>query len=57
MLPEDPIILMSYINTKLRDNYSSFDEFCLAEPADPEEVKRRLEEAGFIYDEAQNKFR
>jgi len=27
-LPKDPIILLSYINTKLRDNYSSLDELC-----------------------------
>jgi len=27
-LPKDPIILLSYINTKLRDNYSSLDEMC-----------------------------
>ena len=28
MLPKDPIILLGYINTKLRDFYSSLDLLC-----------------------------
>ena len=28
VLPEDPMILFSFINTKLRDNYVSLDELC-----------------------------
>ena len=28
VLPEDPMILFSFINTKLRDNYASLDELC-----------------------------
>ena len=27
-LPEDPMMLLSFINMKLRDNYSSRDELC-----------------------------
>ena len=27
-LPEDPMMLFSFINMKLRDNYSSLDELC-----------------------------
>ena len=27
-LPKDPMILLSYINTQLRDNYSSLGEMC-----------------------------
>ena len=26
--PKNPFVLLSYINTKLRDNYSSMDELC-----------------------------
>ena len=28
MLPQDPNILLSYINTKLRDQYPSLDALC-----------------------------
>ncbi|MDY5783285.1 MAG: DUF4250 family protein, partial [Gemmiger sp.] len=31
MLPADPIILLSYVNTKLRDRDESLDEFCAVE--------------------------
>jgi hypothetical protein len=27
-IPTDPYILLSYINTKLRDEYNSIDELC-----------------------------
>ena len=27
-LPNDPIMLMSYLNTQLRDNYPSLEELC-----------------------------
>ena len=38
MLPKDPIILLSVVNTRLRDLYSNLQELCAAEDADPEEV-------------------
>ena len=27
-IPNDPIMLMSYLNTQLRDNYASLEELC-----------------------------
>ena len=45
MLPQDPIILLSYVNTKLRDEYSSLDELCAA-----------LDAVGYAYDEEKNRF-
>ena len=33
-IPKDPVILLSYVNTQLRDNYSSLDEMCQALDAD-----------------------
>ena len=56
MLPQDPIILLSYVNTKLRDEYSSLDELCAALDADREELVRRLETVGYTYDEEKNRF-
>lgn len=56
MLPQDPIILLSYINTKLRDEYSSLDALCDDLDADREELVRRLEAVGYTYDEDKNRF-
>ena len=56
MLPQDPIILLSYVNTKLRDEYPSLDELCAALDADLEELVRGLEAVGYTYDEDKNRF-
>lgn len=57
MLPEDPIILMSVINTKLRDFYSSLDELCEDLDVPKEEIVKKLASAGFNYDSGKNQFR
>ncbi len=51
MLPKDPVILLSYVNTKLRDQYSSLEEFCAAEDISVEELKHTLESIGCSYQE------
>lgn len=57
MIPQDPFILLSYINTKLRDNYHSVDELCKAEGIDRNELEKKLGEAGFEYMPETNQFR
>ena len=57
MLPKDPMILLSYVNTKLRDECSSLPALCEALDADQTELEQALEAAGFRYDAAQNCFR
>ena len=44
MLPADPIILLSYINTQLRDHYASLDALCADQDADKDAdvYKRQL---------------
>lgn len=56
-IPNDPMILLSYINTQLRDNYSSLSELCRAMDIDAEELKVKLSSVGFSYDSEQNKFK
>ena len=56
MLPQDPIILLSYVNTKLRDEYDSLDALCDDLDADREELVRRLETVGYTYEEEKNRF-
>lgn len=57
MLPQDPFILFSTINTWLRDEYSSLDELCRDRGLDEEELMEKLLSAGFIYDAGSNRFR
>ena len=43
MIPNDPMILLSYVNTKLRDSYSSLDEMCDDLQIDRKELEQKLE--------------
>ena len=55
-LPQDPMILFSVINMKLRDVYSSLDELCEDMNIDKEEIVGKLEALGFEYSPENNKF-
>ena len=55
-LPEDPMMLFSVINMKLRDNYSSLDEVCDDMHIRKEELVQKLKNAGFEYSPENNKF-
>ena len=57
MLPKDPMILLSVVNTRLRDEYDSLDALCADLGEDRAALEERLAAAGFRYDEAQNQFR
>lgn len=57
MLPNDPIILLSVVNTKLRDCYSSLDVLCDDLGESREEIESKLKAVGFEYDEASNSFK
>ncbi len=56
MIPNDPIILLSFINTKLRDFYSSLDELCEDMGLQKTEIESKLAEAGFRYQKERNQF-
>ena len=56
MIPEDPAILFSFVNMKLRDHYKSLDEFCEDMDVDRQEITDKLGEIGCYYDEEKNKF-
>ena len=55
-IPNDPMMLLSYINTQLRDNYSSLTELCKTFGISAEEIKKKLASIDYKYDEALNKF-
>ena len=56
VLPKDPVILLSYINTQLRDFYSSLDELCEDMNVDKDELVNQLKAVGFEYSVEHNKF-
>ena len=55
--PTDNFILLSLINTKLRDEYSSLSELCEEEDASEDEIISRLSAMGYVYNEAFNSFK
>lgn len=55
-IPKDPVMLLSYVNLKLRDYYSSLDALCDDLGLDPGEIEEKLRGAGCSYDSARNQF-
>lgn len=55
-LPNDPDMLFSMLNMKLRDQYDSFEDLCDSEDIDPAPVLVKLNAAGYVYDESHNCF-
>ena len=55
-LPKDPNLLVSYINTQLRDNYSSLDDLCVSLDVDKNEIIEKLNSIEYKYNEELNKF-
>lgn len=56
-IPQDPVMLRSFLNTLLRDRYPSLDELAADLGFDQEEAVQKLLSAGFEYDPALNQFR
>lgn len=55
-LPDDPSILLSLVNMKLRDYYPSLEALCQDLDIDRKDLVARLQAAGYEYNEQQNKF-
>lgn len=55
-IPSDPMMLLSYVNTQLRDFYPTLDDMCAALSLSKAEITARLAEAGFEYSKENNKF-
>ncbi len=55
-LPKDPMILFSFVNMKLRDNYASLDDLCEDMDISKEDILEQLKSAGFEYSSEHNKF-
>lgn len=56
-IPNDPAILFSYINTKLRDEFSSLGDLCRSLDISQEEIVKKLASIGCVYDVNTNRFK
>lgn len=56
MIPKDPVMLLSYVNTQLRDNYSTLEDFAASNDIAESEITEKLAAIGYTYDAAQNRF-
>lgn len=55
-IPKDPAMLLSYINTQLRDFYPNLDELCGSLMISREELEKKLETIDYFYNETANRF-
>ncbi len=55
-IPNDPVMLLSFINTQLRDNYSSLEELAASYGVDADEIKSKLGSIDYTYDPEGNRF-
>ena len=55
-LPKDPMLLLSVVNTKLRDQYTSLDALCEDMQAAREKMETKLQNIDYTYDENTNQF-
>ena len=55
-MPSDPVMLLSYVNTQLRDFYPDLESFCKAQDADPDALVSKLASIDYRYDKSLNRF-
>ena len=56
MIPKDPVMLLSFVNLKLRDFYGSLEQLCEDLDIDKEEIVAKLESIDYRYDQGKNQF-
>lgn len=57
MIPKDPVMLLSYLNTLLRDRYPSLEALCQDLELDPNQITEKLGALDYAYDPDLNQFR
>ncbi len=56
MIPKDPVMLLSYMNLKLRDFYTSLEAFCEDTDEDMQMIVDKLAAIDYHYDRERNQF-
>lgn len=55
-IPKDPFILLSFVNTKLRDEYSSLDDLCRSMDMNRKQLEAVLSSIHYSYRKDLNRF-
>lgn len=55
-IPNDPVILLSFLNTKLRDHYDSLSALCDDLEQDEAVLTQKIAAIGYSYDSDRNQF-
>ena len=55
-MPTDPVMLLSFVNLKLRDFYGSLDAMCEDLDVDKQELMDQLAAIDYRYDAGRNQF-
>ena len=55
-LPKDPVMLLSFVDTQLRDNYNSLEELCKSYMISEEEITNKLKSINYEYNNEKNQF-
>lgn len=56
MIPKDPVMLLSYVNLKLRDFYDSLQSLCEDIDVSESEITQKLASIDYHYDKEKNQF-
>ena len=56
MIPKDPVILLSYVNTQLRDYYESLEALCTCWGIKKKDLISQLDQIDYHYDSDTNQF-
>ena len=56
MIPNDPVMLLSYVNTQLRDYYSSLDALCEDKGIGKGELVEKMKSIEYVYEVDRNQF-
>ena len=56
MVPQDAVMLLSFLNLKLRDFYGSLDALCEDLDLNREEILEKMKQINYTYDEENNRF-
>lgn len=55
-MPKDPMMLLSFVNTSLRDKGIDFEELCKSFNVDKKEIEEKLDKLGYTYNNELNRF-
>ena len=56
VIPNDPVILLSFLNTRLRDQYDSLSALCDDLEQDETAITQKIAAIGYTYDRDQKQF-